>query len=87
MQILGHVRGRACSDKLVQTNGTEQDPIGACSLTTCEPKAEHNRVDVSKHKQQQLEQPQKQREEEGASEEEASEQKTKEANNNTTTTA
>ena len=82
MQILGHVRGRACSDKLVQTNGTEQDPIGACSLTTCEPKAEHNRVDVSKHKQQQLEQPQKQREEEGASEEEASDPKGPKQHNN-----
>ena len=83
MQILGHVRGRACSDKLVQTNGTEQDPIGACSLTTCEPKGEHNRVDVSKHKQQQLEQQkQKQREEEGASEEEASDKRGQQQHNN-----
>ena len=77
MQILEHVRGQACNDKFVQTNGAEQDPIGACSLTTCEPKGEHNRVDISKHKQQQLEQPQKQeqREEKGTSEEETSEQK------------
>ena len=82
MQILGHVRERACNDKLVQTEGAEQDPIGTCSLTTCKTKGEDNRVDVSKHKQQQLEQPQQQREEEGASEEEASDQKRPKQHNN-----
>ena len=53
---------KACNDKLVQTDGAEQDPIGTCSLTTCKTKGEQSRVDVSKHKQQQLEQPQKQEE-------------------------
>ena len=75
IQILEHVGKQACTDKLVQTNGAEQDPMETCSLTTCKTKGELSRMDVPQHKQQQLEQPQKQeqKEEEGASEAEASE--------------
>ena len=68
-----HVGEQTCTDKLVQRNGTEKDPIGACSLKTCEPQGELSRVDVTKHKQKQLEQ-QKQKQEK-ISEEETSEQK------------
>ena len=58
-----HVGEQACTDKLEQQNGTEKDPIGACSLQTCEQEGEHNRVDFSKHKQEQLEQQEQKQEE------------------------
>ena len=95
MHILEHVRERACNDKLVQTEGAEQNPIETCSLATCKPKEEHNRVDVSKHKQQQLEQPQKQEQEEEQEEEEKEKKRnfrrrsfrTRRCNHNTATTA
>ena len=42
-----HVGKQACRDKLEQINGTEKDPIEACSITTCRQRGEHNRMDVT----------------------------------------
>ena len=58
---LGHVRERACSDKLsIEKGAKQEDPNTACR-TACRQKGEHNRVDFPSNKQQQqLEQQQKQ---------------------------
>ena len=65
--------GEACRDKLMQKDGAKEDPKGG----------EHNRVDVTQHKQEQLEQQkQKQQEEEEASKQEASKQERPKQHNN-----
>ena len=57
---LGHVRERACSDKLSKEKGAKQEDLNtACS--TCRQKGEHNRVDFPSNKQQQQLEQQKQK--------------------------
>ena len=65
--------GKICTDKLIQKDGAEE------SLT----RGEHNRMDVTQHKQEQFEQQKQQRqEEEETSKEETSKQKRPKPHNN-----
>ena len=67
--------GKACTDKLIQKDGEEENPK----------RGEHNRVDVTQHKQEQLEhqkQQQKEEEEEEEEEETSKQKRPKQHNNN-----
>ena len=58
---LGHVRERACSDKLSKEKGAKQEDLNTACRTVCRQKGEHNRVDFPNNKQQQQLEKQKQK--------------------------
>ena len=78
-----HVGKQACIDKLVQTDGAEQDPTTPCSLTSCKQGGEHHRVDVTQNKQEQLEQQKQQQQEEETSKQQRPKQHNKQQLRNT----